>query len=576
MDQNRVFKGITAAPGFAAGTAFVWQEARLELPEGSPSQGVQAGVERIEAAIEKARDDLVQIRKRVADAAGEQQAAIFDAHMLILEDSTLHTEVKDQLEQGANPEAAWHTATEKIAAILENLPDETLSARAIDLRDIGQRVLAHLLGQPVPENRLNVPSVVIARDLTPSETALLDHSLVLAFCTAGGGPTSHTAILAKAMGIPAIVALGEEILLLSGQDFTLVDTSRGELIVNPTEDQKEAFVGLFNRAKEQQASDLDAAHDPAVTTDGVQVEVFANIGSVSDAHTAIRYGAEGVGLFRTEFLYLNQASLPSTQQQVETYRAVFETLAGRPLVVRTLDIGGDKQIASLGIVPEPNPFLGWRGIRTVGERPELLRDQFHAILLAAGGREVRIMLPMVSQVDEVIAARALFEEALQSLQRDPSLVNPAYQFGIMVEVPATALTVEHFAPHVDFFSLGTNDLTQYTLAVDRMNARVAPLASPFHPAVLNLVARTVRVAHQNGKWVGMCGEFAGDPLAIPFLLGIGLDEFSMAATLIPEAKRIIRQLSVEDCKQVANQALKMGSAEEARSLLQAELDRLTA
>jgi phosphoenolpyruvate-protein phosphotransferase len=332
------------------------------------------------------------------------------------------------------------------------------------------------------------------------------------------------------------------------------------MIVDPTRLQVDSFRLRQEQDADLSGKELEAAFEPARTRDGFRVEVVANIGSAADAEVALTHGAEGVGLFRTEFLYLNSRSLPTIDQQVRAYREVIRIMAGRPLVVRTMDIGGDKTVEYLGIVKEPNPFLGWRGIRMISERPELLTDQFYALMKAGLGSDLRIMLPMVSQVEEVVQARALFEQARLRIKDENPGVALDVQFGMMVEVPSAALMVEHFAPYVDFYSIGTNDLTQYTLAVDRMNARVARLSSAFAPPVLKLIERTVRMAHLHKKWVGMCGEFAGEPLALPFLLGIGLDEFSMSAHSIPAAKRIIQSLRLEDCREIARQVLELPTA----------------
>jgi len=572
--QPKVLKGLPAAPGLTAGPVFIWQDLDLTLPAPYSSGDPGAAWGKISTAIDETRQEIEQIREKVMQTAGKEQSAIFDAHLMMVDDSALHNMVHELLDKGENPEAAWHTAVESFAARLEDLPDPTLSARAADVRDVGKRVLAHLLGKAGSQNALTEKSVVVARDLAPSQTAMLDHNLVLAFCTAEGGPTSHTAILAKALGIPAIVALGKSLLDLQAGDYVLVDTQLGALTINPTIEQRKVFAERQQQAEGRRVVDLKSALKPAITRDGVQVEVVANIGGAADAQTALERGAEGVGLFRTEFLYLNRKAMLSVDQQVEAYREVVRILDGRPLVVRTLDIGGDKQADYLGIIEEPNPFLGWRGIRMVSERPEILRDQIRALLKAARGSDLRIMLPMVSRLDEVIQARKVLNEALIQVRREVPGFQIKLQFGMMVEVPSAALMIEHFAQHVDFFSIGTNDLTQYTLAVDRLNARVASLASPFHPAVLKLIERTVRVGHQHKKWVGMCGEFAGEPLALPFLLGIGLDEFSMSPGLIPAAKSVIRKLSIEECKPVAEQTLKLASAEEVQSYLSSEYKRL--
>ena len=549
------FKGIAGAPGLAQGPLFIWREETLKLPPPYHCDDPQVAYQRIRAAVDQAKLELEKIRSRILVEIGKEEAAIFDAHLMMAEDASLHGMVKADLESGKNPEAAWYDTCENFAELLAAIPDPTLSARAADVRDIEQRVLRHLLGLPPVTNNLSRAAVLVARDFTPSQTATIDREKVLAFCTAEGGPTSHTAILAKALGIPAVVALGETVLDLQTGQPVLVDAFAGEVTVNPSDAQVVSFSLRKQQNDAQAGRDIQATFEPAVTRDGVRVEIAANIGNAADAESAVAHGAEGVGLFRTEFLYLNSKSLPTIDQQVQAYRQVITILNGRPLVVRTMDIGGDKTVDYLGIKKEPNPFLGWRGIRMISEKPDLLRDQFYALLKAGLGTDLRIMVPMVSGVDEVIQARALFEEALTRIKDEIRGISGEVQFGMMVEVPSAALMVEHFAPYVDFYSIGTNDLTQYTLAVDRMNARVAALASAFAPPVLKLIERTVRVAHAHKKWVGMCGEFAGEPMALPFLLGVGLDELSMSANSIPAAKRMIRSLSLEECQKVAQQVL---------------------
>ena len=576
-NTKETYKGIAAAPGFARGPLFLFQESNMTLPEPYQCKDPEIAWERVLSAIEDSKKEIRSMRARVLQEAGKEQAAIFDAHEMMVDDAALHEMTQASIQEGINPEKAWFESVEVFADMLADLPDPLLSARAADVRDVGRRVLAHLLGIQAPANVLMTPSIVIARDLAPSQTALMDHSMVLAFCTAEGGPTSHTAILAKALRIPAVVGLGDAILEIQVGDLTLVDADSGRVTVNPDAEDQAAFLKLSQVAAGQRFADLSTAFEPAVTFDGKQVEVVANIGGLADARQSIEMGAEGVGLFRTEFVYLNRKSLPTVDEQVKIYRQIFDTMIGKPVVVRTVDIGGDKQIDYLGINQEPNPFLGWRGIRMISEKPEILSDQLLALMLAARDDvDLRIMLPMVSQVEEVLQARVLLDEAYAKLRQQYPDCTRTYQFGMMVEVPSAALTVEHFAPYVDFYSIGTNDLTQYTLAADRMNARVANLASPFHPAVLSLIERTVRIAHEHGKWVGMCGELAGEPLAVPFLLGIGLDEFSMSAAAVPAIKRIIRKLNSVDCQPVARNTLTCHSADAVREYLQSELNRLIA
>lgn len=567
MKASKEIQGLPAAPGLASGPAHVWQEYDLTLPDPYPCEDPEEAWRKIRQAIDAVKDDLSSTRSQVLREVGKDEAAIFDAHIMMVEDVALHAEVKKSLKQGVNPEQAWFECTEQFAQMLGNIPDDTLSARAADVRDIGRQVLARLLGFGIRDNEIGEPSIIIARDLSPSQTVKMDKDKVLAFCTAEGGPTSHSAILSKALGIPAIVALGEAVLEAAPGDMLLVDAGAGKVILKPPREQIEIFDVQKKRFEDQSAQDITYAAKQAVTRDGVPVEVFANIGGVQDVESAIKHGAEGVGLFRTEFLYLSSNALPTIDQQIAAYRQVIEGLAERPLVVRTMDIGGDKPVEYLGIAEEPNPFLGWRAIRMIDEKPEVLRDQFYALLKAGQGTDIRIMVPMVSQIGEVMAAREIFDNVLAQVRMDVDGYRAEVQFGIMVEVPSAALMIEHFAPYVDFYSIGTNDLTQYTMAVDRMNARVAHLASPFSPAVLKLIDRTIRVAHQHNKWVGMCGEFAGDPLAVPFLLGVGLDEFSMAASAIPKVKRVIRQVSVKECKTIASQVLTLPDQKDIQAYL---------
>jgi len=575
MTKSTIFKGISAAPGLASGLAFLWQETDLKLPEPYVCSDPEAAWQKIHAAIDQAKQEIGQIRLKAESRLGKSEAAIFDAHLMMVEDVSLLEMVTEALKAGANPEAAWNNSIEAFAGMLEKLSDPLLSARAADVRDVGGRVLAHLLGRPLVENTIESPSIVIARDLTPSQTTLMDHSKVLAFCTSEGGPTSHTAILSKALGIPAIVAMGEAILGISNGDLLLVNSENGTLTCRPSEAQMLEFNRRQAQKSAQASSDLEMAFQPAITRDGFRVEVVANIGSAEDASLAVRYGAEGVGLFRTEFLYLNRSSMLVLNQQVENYSQVIKALQGLPLVVRTLDIGGDKQVDYLGIRKEGNPFLGWRGIRMVFERPEILAEQFRALLLAGRGTDLRIMIPMVARKEEVVRARLILDETLQTVRDEHPSYQVRLQFGIMIEVPSAALIAEHLAPLVDFFSIGTNDLTQYTLAMDRMNARIAPFATPFHPAVLRLIERTITVGHEYGKWVGMCGEFAGEPAAIPFLLGLELDEFSISPASIPLAKRIIRQLSRKDCREIARFALGLAEAGEVEAYLKSILSGMS-
>jgi len=575
MDENKEFLGIAAAPGLAVGPALLWPAMNLSGAQSVACDTPEQAWETIRRAIDEVKVEIEAMQNKVLDQAGKDEAAIFSAHLLMIEDVALHDLVKKNLLATENPDIAWHNAVNSFADLLAGLPDPTLSVRATDVRDIGLQVLIRLLGNsPEEEGKLSEPSVIVARDISPSQTAKMDHELILAFCTADGSPASHTAILSKALGIPAIVAMGDELLDIPEGSRLLVDAQKGVITLNPSEDTVAAFRARQQRAHQRLKEDLIAANQPAVTKDGVQIRVFANIGGVKDIEVALRHGAEGVGLFRTEFLFLGRSRLMDIEEQVSAYREIIQALEGRPLVVRSLDFGGDKNVEYLGIQEEPNLFSDRRAIRMLSERPEILEDQFYAVLKAAEGTDLRIMVPMVSQVDEVIKARELLNKALDRVRGDIRDYSVQLQFGIMIELPSAALIVEHFAPYVDFYSIGTNDLTQYTLAVDRMNAREAGLASPFSPAVLKLVERTIRIAHKHGKWVGMCGEFAGEALAVPFLLGVGLDEFSMSAQAIPTVKQAIRKWDRVECQKLADQVLELSSAQDVRAFLEQAAEQL--
>jgi phosphotransferase system enzyme I (PtsI) len=448
--------------------------------------------------------------------------------------------------------------------MLSGMSNELFAARAMDVKDVGRRVLRILLGLPDTALRaIQEPSIILADDLSPSDTASLDPKLTLGFVTAQGGLTSHSAILARTLGIPAIVGLGESILeAVLSQPMVALDGKEGVLVISPMPET----IQLFKQRKAERELRLQvlkaAAEDDAYTANGRHVEVAANVGDVDSVRDAKGNGAEGIGLLRTEFLYLEDIQPPSEEKQYYIYREIFEVMTGRPVIVRTLDIGGDKPPSYLSIPQEMNPFLGWRGIRISLEEQELFKTQVRAILRAAVNHKVRIMLPMVSYLEELQRARDIVESVKRDLRRDSFEFAEDVPLGIMVETPAAAVLVDVLAEASDFFSLGTNDLTQYTLAVDRGNAKVASLFQPLHPAVLRLIKGTINAAHAQGKWIGMCGELAGMPKAIPILLGFGLDEFSMNPRAIPEAKHLIGQLTDEQAGEIAAQAGSLRTATE--------------
>lgn len=555
-NERFILNGIPAAPGLAHGNTVIVTQQALEIPQ-HEIEDVEAEIKRMMRATQKSREEIGAMKEEVSSRSMENEAEIFEAHAMILEDVALLDRAKKAIRQGTNAEKAWMDAIEYFAQMMENIPDETLSSRAVDIRDVGRRVLGHLLGVSIGGTVLKEPSIIVGDDLTPSDTVSLDKDLVLGFVTARGGPTSHTAILSKAFSLPAVVGLGEEILNVPEGTLVLVNGSDGKVIIAPDEEETAEFAKREKEENEEQRKARKAAQAPGVTADGKRVEIVANVGGVLDAPLGIRNGAEGIGLFRTEFLYLDRKALPTEEEQIEAYRTVFDLYPEMPIVVRTLDIGGDKVIPYLELPEELNPFLGWRGIRMIEGLEDVFLTQFRALLQAGASKRVdlRIMAPMVSGLAEVKAARALMEKAEAELELEGLPCAENVQFGIMIEVPSAALLADRLAKEVDFFSIGTNDLTQYTLAVDRTNSKVAHLANPLNPAVLTLIKMTIDSAHEEGKWVGLCGELAGEPLAAPILLGLGLDEFSMSPARVPVIKEVMRQLHQEDCQELAEKVL---------------------
>ncbi len=565
--HSKILKGIPAAQGLAHGPVVVVTQKQLDIPVFEVDDP-EKEIDRLLKACDQSQKEIILLKENVSARAVSDEAQIFEAHRMILEDVALLDKAKNAIAKGNNAEKAWMDSIEFFAQMMENIPDETLSSRAVDIRDVGRRVLGHLLGVSVGGTILKAPAVVVGYDLTPSDTVSLDKDLVLGFCTAAGGPTSHTAILAKAFGLPAVVGLGEALLSVTEDTLVLVDGNQGEVTIAPDQETLTAFIAREAAARAVEKQARQAAQAPAVTADGDRVEVVANVGGVLDAPLGPKNGAEGVGLFRTEFLYLDRNALPSEEDQCQAYRDVFSHYQGQPVVVRTLDIGGDKVIPYLDLPEELNPFLGWRGIRMIDGAEEIFLSQFRALLQAGKDVDLHIMLPMVSGLGEIHQARALMEKAKAQLKAEGKTFTEDVKFGIMIEVPSAALMADRLANEIDFFSIGTNDLTQYTLAVDRTNSKVAHLASPFNPAVLTLIKLTIDSAHQKGKWVGLCGELAGEPLAAPILLGLGLDEFSMSPSRIPVIKEVLQHLHLKDCQLLAEQVLVLETAEQVQAAIE--------
>ena len=560
--QPGVLQGVAAAPGIAIGPVFQFKQSEIDLSKSNARESD------LQAAIQKACEQLRELYQKMLelDKKLASEAVIFEAHIEILEDPDLLDAVKERLKAGKEAASAWKETIDERAAALAALKDPTLSARADDLRDVGKRVLRLMLGIEDDEVHLpDTPVVVIARELSPSETASFDTNRVLGFGIVEGGPTSHIAILARALGLPAIVSADESILglkngirlILNGNDGTLMPEPSNEALSQARE-SRERWLEAQQIAKEQSAN-------PAVTLDGHHVDVTANAGSTGNAIEAMKMGADGIGLLRTEFLFLERTTAPTEEEQFAEYRSIAETMDGRPVIVRTLDIGGDKPLPYIDLKSELNPFLGERGIRLCLNRPELFREQLRAILRASKYGKLRIMFPMVSDINELRRAREMVEDIQQQLgiERVP--------IGIMIEVPSAALMADVFAPEVDFFSIGTNDLTQYTMAIDRGHPALASMHDGLHPAVLRLISKTIDSAHEFGKRADICGELGSDPVAVPILLGLGMDEFSVSIPAVPTVKSQVRTLKLEELKPLAKKALLCSTAQEVRELVTSNL-----
>lgn len=568
-------KSISAIPasyGIAIGPAFVFDRAEIVI-ETYSIKDPAAEWKRFEEAREKTHHQLDEAFQKTKDDCGEEAAEIFNAQKLMLEDPELINSVKTQVKKDlTNIESVFYEVAEGYAQQLEAIDDEYLSARALDVRDVSSRCLRNLLGiTESPAAALKIPSIIVAMDLTPSDTVLLNKEFVLGFCTAEGGSTSHTAILARGLGIPAVVGAGTEIEDIQNGEELVVDGDAGVIVINPGEEALIEFRNRQEKFKKIRAEAEAITHQPAVTTDGHQVEVVANIGNVEGVQAALDAGAEGVGLLRSEFLYLERSSLPTEEEQYQKYKTIADAFGDKPVILRTLDVGGDKDIPYIDMPQENNPFLGVRAIRLCLSRPELFKPQLRAALRAGYGNNLKLMFPMVATVDDVIKTREVLEECRSELKKEGFDVADEMDIGIMIEIPSAAIMADQLSEVVDFFSIGTNDLSQYTLAADRTNAQVAQIASGFQPAVFRLIKGVIDAAHANGKWVGLCGEMAGELLAIPILLGLGLDEFSMNPPAIPFAKQLICAISFEHAQQVAQTALNLKSDTQIREYIQKEI-----
>jgi phosphocarrier protein FPr len=559
---GEVLIGIPASTGTAAGPAHSIG-AGLESPPARAAGDVAAEHALLERGLAEARAAVEHDRSVVSERAGTAEAEIFAAHLALLDDEALREPARRAVDAGTTAERAWHDAAQQVAERYRALPEPLLQERAVDVLDVGRRVVAALTGRGEggEDSGGDLAGIVIADELTPTDAAGLDPERVVAIATARGSVTAHAAILARALGLPAVVGIGDAILGVPDGTVLLLDGGAGTVVVDPPSQELRDAEDRRAQEARRRAVVRDHAREPAVTRDGERIEVFANLGSAGEAEQAVELGAEGVGLLRTEFLFLDRAELPDEEEQTETLRQIAVALDGRPLVVRTLDAGADKPLRALPMPPEDNPFLGVRGIRLTLARRDVLATQLRAILRVAAAHPVKTMLPMVATLAEIEAAR----EVLHQARADTGITAPM-ELGIMVEVPAAALNAQRLAAHVDFFSLGTNDLTQYTMAAERGDARLAPLLAGPQPAVLRLVEATVRGAAAHGRWVGVCGELAGDPAAAVLLAGLGVTELSMTTGLIGGVKAALREVSLADARAAARAAIETDDADGARAL----------
>ena len=553
-----MLKGIAASDGVAVAKAYLLVQPDLSFNKTSV-EDTDAEATRLDDALAKSTEELQAIRDKAAQSLGEAEAQVFDAHLMVLSDPEMVGQIKQNIQDNkVNAEAALKEVTDMYIGMFEAMDDNAyMQERAADIRDVAKRILAHLLGVTLPNpSMINEEVIVVAHDLTPSDTAQLDRTYVKAFVTDIGGRTSHSAIMARSLEIPAIVGTKEITDKVKAGDILAVNGIIGDVIIDPTDAEKSEFEAEAKAYAKAEWDKLKNAE--TVTADGKHVELAANIGTPKDLEGVHKNGGEAVGLYRTEFLYMDSSDFPTEEDQYQAYKAVLEGMEGKPVVVRTMDIGGDKELPYLTLPHEMNPFLGYRALRiSLSELGDgMFRTQMRALLRASVHGNLRIMFPMVATLKEFRAAKAIFEDEKQKLVNEGVEVSNDIQVGIMIEIPAAAVLADKFAKEVDFFSVGTNDLIQYTMAADRMNERVSYLYQPYNPSILRLIKNVIDAAHAEGKWAGMCGEMAGDQTAVPLLLGMGLDEFSMSATSILKTRSLMKRLDTTKMAELADRALK--------------------
>ncbi|BDR75980.1 phosphoenolpyruvate-protein phosphotransferase [Clostridium tetani] len=566
-------KGISASNGIAIGKAFILKIGDVEIIKETIKDGEEEN-QRFITALEKGKKQLSKIMKDAKEKLGEEKSKIFEAHLFMLDDPEFTGQVSEKiLKQKINAEYALKSTSEELVAIFEQIEDDYMRERVADIKDVTNRILRILTGnEGISISEIEEESILIGYDLTPSDTAQIDKNKILGFATEIGGVTSHSAIIARSIGIPSVLGVGKEIEEIKNGELIILDGNKGLIITNPDDEKINLYKKQIEEEKKLQKILGKYKNIEVITLDGRKVEVASNIGSIEDSENALKNGAEGIGLFRTEFLYMASSELPEEEFQYNAYKEVLEKMGEKPVIIRTLDIGGDKKLSYLTIDEEMNPFLGYRAIRLCLHRKDIFKTQLRALLRASYYGNLKIMFPMIANLQELREAKSILEECKEELRKESIAFNENIKVGIMVEIPSAAIMSDVLAKEVDFFSIGTNDLIQYTIAVDRMNEKVSYLYDFFNPAVLRLINNVIVNGHKEGKFVGMCGEMAGKKELIPLLLGMGLDEFSMSASSVLKAKKLITELNYEDCKKIVSKVMEMGTAEEVKAFLEKNLN----
>ncbi len=569
-----MLKGIGASPGIVLGKALVLKNEQISIDR-KIINDCEKEIEKLKSAIEVSKEELIKIKEKALLELGEHEAQIFEAHLLVLEDPELIESTISKInDEKVNADFALNEIKDMFVGIFESMDNEYMRERAADIKDVTNRILRHILGINVVDlANLEEEVILVAYDLTPSDTATMDKDKVLGFLTDIGGRTSHTAIMSRTLEIAAIVGLSDATIQIKDGDYVVFNGESGQVEVNPSEDTINTYKKLKHDFEDYKKTLELLKGKSSITTDNRQVELAGNIGTPQDVEGLIKNDAEGVGLYRTEFLYMDRSDFPSEEEQYNAYKAVLEGMNQKPIVIRTLDIGGDKKLDYLEMDEEMNPFLGYRAIRLCLDQKDIFITQLRALYRASVHGKLRIMFPMISSLEELLEAKKVCEQVKKQLESEEIPYSQNVEIGMMIEVPSAAIISDVLAKHVDFFSIGTNDLIQYTCAVDRMNQKISYLYNQFNPAVLRLIKMVIDNAHKEGKWAGMCGESAGDQLMIPILLGFGLDEFSMSPISILPARKLINSVSFEDMKKLSDEVLSLSTAQEIKEYIQMKFNK---